>query len=565
VFGARTRGALASRLVEVAGWSTATRDDGLVARTVAETRAVDRVYTLGESAFFDELFAYLREIGVFTLLEDLTPQDGRRRSYPFLASVLITMMRCIGGVESQLATHDLLLTDEGLMSLVGFNATQVQGGASKRGLSQRKRPVAIRGAISYETVADNIVRIGKDKLAAMLNGIVSALAAQGQLDKVIDVVLDGTDDEATPKYKTDDGRPVPSVLREKRPSVRANGHAPKVKVTVWGWKIWAVWEPSAKLPLAIVIDDINVHDNKHALSVLQQAKRNVSPHARIRSVALDRGFLDGKLLGAIGREGMLIYIPARSDMTIAKDARALARLAKQEAAKGRPVDNCTVARRDHERKRGAGKNATTQTRLTEVVHIRDLHCDWWEHGSSSKRHSKHFEPQCVHATVVLCWDGARAEVDEEVVLLSTDPDKDPFAAFDAYDERSKIENTCNREAKERWFLEHHPKRSEAGMRVHAYFVFASMALVTGFRAHRAAADEQERRGQHTGIGRYRRALELQNRDKVAVFIDDRFGIYRSWELLLLLGVSVRERADMGESAATVLARYGAPSARRDSS
>ncbi len=559
MFGARSRGDLASRLADLAGWSTATRDDGLVARTVAETRAVDRVYTLGEAAFFDELFAYLREIGVFSLLEDLTPQDGRRRSYPFLASVLITMMRCIGGVESQLATHDLLLTDEALMSLVGFNATQVQGSASRRGLSQRKRPITIRGAISYETVADNIVRIGKDKLAAMLNGIVSALAAQGHLDKVIDVVLDGTDDEATPRYKTDDARPVPSVLREKRPSVRANSHAPKVKVTVWGWKIWVVWEPSAKLPLAIAIDDINAPDNKHALSVLAQAKRNVGRHARIRSVALDRGFLDGKLLGAIGREGMWVYIPARSDMTIAKDARVLARLAKKEAARGRSVDNCTVASRDHEVKRGAGKNATTQPRPTEVVHIRDLPCDWWEHGSTSKRHAKHFEPQRVHATVALCWDGALPAIDEEVVFLSTDPDVDPFAAFDAYDERSRIENTCNREAKERWFLEHHPKRSEAGMRVHAYFVFASMALVTDFRAYRATADAQERRGQQTGIGRYRRALEVANRDKVAVFIDDRFGIYRSWELLLLLGVAVRERADMGESTATVLARYAAPS------
>jgi hypothetical protein len=160
---------------------------------------------------------------------------------------------------------------------------------------------------------------------------------------------------------------------------------------------------------------------------------------------------------------------------------------------------------------------------------------------------------------VLCWDGKPAAVEDEVVFLTTDPAEDPFVAFDAYDERSRIENTCNREAKERWFLEHHPKRSEAGVRVHAYFVFTCMALVTGFRVARAAAHEAARRGKETGITRYRRALEVQNRDKVAVFVGDRFGIFRNWELLLLLGVPVQERIQMGESAQSVLARYGASS------
>ena len=86
----------------------------------------------------------------------------------------------------------------------------------------------IRGAFSYETAADNIVAIGKDKLAAMLNGWF-AVAQQGIFPKKIDAVLDATDDEATPNYSTDDGRPVPSVTREKRPDVRYNRHAKRSK------------------------------------------------------------------------------------------------------------------------------------------------------------------------------------------------------------------------------------------------------------------------------------------------------------------------------------------------
>ena len=143
------------------------------------------------------------------------------------------------------------------------------------------------------------------------------------------------------------------------------------------------------------------------------------------------------------------------------------------------------------------------------------------------------------------------------MILTTDPAADPFAAFDAYDDRSLIENTCNREAKESWFLERHPKRSEAGVRAHAYFVFTCMALVTAFRLHQQAAEAAESRGEATGIGRFRRQLEARNRDQVIVFCGERFGIFRHHEVCLRLGLPVRERALLGESAQTVLAHYRA--------
>jgi hypothetical protein len=130
------------------------------------------------------------------------------------------------------------------------------------------------------------------------------------------------------------------------------------------------------------------------------------------------------------------------------------------------------------------------------------------------------------------------------------------AASNSYVRSSLIENSCNREAKEHWFWEHHPKRAEAAVRVHAWFVFLCMALVVGFRLHTAQREEAERRGQDMGITRYRRELEQRNRNRVVVFQGQRFGIFRSWEVMLL-GANVRERGQMGETAQSVLARYAA--------
>ena len=547
-----------TRLAELSSWQTATRDDAQVASALHETRTMDQVYPLSEAAFFDELFHYLREIGAWELLEDLDPKNREGALYPFLKFVLVTIMRCVGGVQSMLATRDVLLTDEALMGVLGFNAAQVRDGSNDRGLSRRTKPVEIRGAFSYETVADNIVAVGKDKLVAMFNGVVRCLAKQGIFPKRIDALLDATDDEATPGYETDDGKEVPSVTREKRPDVRANRPAKKTKVTVFGWKVWVVWEPVSRIPLAIAIDGINVADNEHAYEVVAQSRKNVEGYATIRSVALDRGFLDGNLLSKIDGEGAIVYLPAKSNLTITTDAREMARRAEALAAQGRALDGTTYKERVEKVQRGAGKNATVEERKTVVVGIRELPCDWWrEGGSSSAATSKSFEPKLLNATVVLRWNGAPADAEKEVVFLTTDPANDPFVAFDAYDDRSLIENTCNREAKESWFLEHHPKRSEAGMRLHAYFVFMCMGLVSAFRCYKEQALEAELTGEDTGIARFRRQLALKNRDKVVVFCGEHFGIFRNFEFALLLGATVCDRALMGESQRTVLQRYGA--------
>lgn len=522
-------------------WSTASRDDSYVAEAVRRTRAMDDVIPLNSSAYFDELFYFVREIGAWELLEALDPGIRKGEIYPFMQFVLFTIMRCVSGVESMLAARDVLLTDEALMRLLGFNAAQVRHGVNGRGASRRTKPVEVRGPFSFETAADNIVKVERKRLEALFNGVIRCLAAKHVFPKYIDALLDSTDDEATRNYDTDDGRPVPKVRKEKRPDVRDNRHAQKVKVTVFGWKIWVVWEPVSRIPLAIAIDGINEPENKHAWEVLQQARKNVKGYARIRSVALDRGYLDGKLLSLIDRADIKVYIPAKSGMTITADAREIAHRGASLAASGKGLASCLYAERVEEVHHSSGKKAWVERRLTALMGVRDLPCDWWKaDGKTSADNSKKFQPKLVNASVVLRWDGAPADAEKEVVILTNDPAEDPFVAFDAYDDRSLIENTCNREAKEGWFLEHHPKRSEAGVRVHAYFVFTCMALVAAFRMYQEKAEETESRGKETGIGRYRRELEARNRDKVAVFCDARFGIFRNFELVELLGATVRK-------------------------
>ena len=140
---------LRTRIAELSGWQTATRDDALVAHELYETRSLDRVHSLNEAAFFDEFFHYLKEIAVWPLFEDLAPQDREGPLYPFIRFVLITIMRCVGGVQSVLATHDLLLTDQAIMDVIGFNAARVEQGSCDRALKTPQKPRQDSGCLFF--------------------------------------------------------------------------------------------------------------------------------------------------------------------------------------------------------------------------------------------------------------------------------------------------------------------------------------------------------------------------------------------------------------------------------
>lgn len=92
---------------------------------------------------------------------------------------------------------------------------------------------------------------------------------------------------------------------------------------LYGWKIWAIYELQTGIPLAIKIDTIEKPDNLHILAVLEQAKENVKQSSVIRSLVVDRAFLDGKSLYIIDQQGIEFVIPLKSNMGAAKDARAL--------------------------------------------------------------------------------------------------------------------------------------------------------------------------------------------------------------------------------------------------
>jgi hypothetical protein len=518
-------------VVERLFWNTAERDDATVAEHLFRNKQMDKVYTLDEATLFDFFFQYLREIGAFELLEGLEPEHCQRKSVPFLQFVLVFLMKAVGSIPRMDPVHDLILTDELLMGLCGFNGYQVRNGTCQRGVARRKPPAPeIRGAICVDTLADQVTKIAPEPMEELFNGFVRCLAQQSLFPKYIHAVCDATDYETTERYE---GRGV--VLRKRKVRARGarkNGELKTVDVLIYGWKVWAVYEINSGIPLAIKIDTIEKPDNLHVLSVLEQAKVNVAATSTIRSLVIDRGFLDGKVLYAIDRQGIEFVIPLKRNMEATRDARQLAL----------DHETCYPACRSVEVAHGQGRNRWMQTVLTELVGVEGLlTCDWFNpRGSDAYTSNRDYEPVALNAVVIKTWDNKTPPVDKQVVYVTNGDVRDPFVAFDRYDDRSLIENNLFKDTKQNWHLLHPPKKSERGVIVQVYLVMAMKAATSAFLIWQQEQMRLHELGEETTWNMYRRRLKMLNRNKLIVFARLHYGIYLSHEVFMLAGVPVTD-------------------------
>jgi hypothetical protein len=542
-----TRDQLQETLCDRLFWHTAERDDAKVADHLFHRREMDVVYAMDEATLFDSFFNYLQEIEVFPHLQHIDPQKQRRKNVPFFQIMLVFLMKVIGSIKAMDEISDLLLTDELLMSMCGFNAYQVKNGSCQRGVKLSKNPMPeIRGSLCVDTVANHIVTITPGRIENLFNRCIQQLAKQGVFPKKIHAACDATLYETTSKFKGCGS--VTRKVKVKARGYRKNGELKEVSVTLYGWKVWAIYETKTGIPLAIKIDTIEKPDNLHILAVLEQAKENVKASSAIDSLVIDRGFLDGKVLYEIDLQGLEFVIPLKRNMEATKDARQLAL----------DSENFPPVTREVEVTHGYGKKKYTEKVLTTLVGVTDLlTCDWFNpEGSKANTTKNDYEPIPLNAVVVKKWDNKTPPPEKQVVFVTNIDVKDPFITFDRYDDRSLMENKLFREVKQNWHFEHPPKKTKEGVYIQTYMTMAMKALTTAFLKWQEAQLQLEALGKQTTWQMYRRKLKVLNRNKLIVFVGQHFGIFPSHEVFMLANVPVHDIArELNISREQIYAKY----------
>jgi hypothetical protein len=529
-------------------WHTANRDQAGIANGLAEGKDIPEVYGLGEAGLFDEFFYFLDQFGFTSLFMKLEPKCQKRNSpVPFMRIIYVYLMRIVAGLPFFWHMDSVILRSQSLMRLVGFNGRDIKEGTCMRGKKkdQDDEPTQIRGPVSCDYIRDKLADIVTANLENLFNRGISILAANNFFPKTVHALLDASLIESTEKCKG-----CGKVTKEKPPELRLRkNRIRKVIETVFGFKIWVVWDPNSRLPLAMQFTTIEVHDINMAKQVVQQAIDNLGGHGRIASLAIDRGFMDGAFLWWLNNENISFFIPAKTNMDVYNDALSF-------AGKGYRTTRKKI------RSVGAGKNKSTVTDTWDVEALEGLTSSefYGPLGSGSHQNSKRFAANPINAVVV--WhDPYKANNPDSntMVILTNGSVDDPIAVYDRYDARSEIENALFREAKQAWFIERPPVNTRSGFFVHVYLSIFVMALTTAFKDWMDQQDKLEKKGQDTGIRKFREKVKEENGNKLIIFDEDRYAIFDAYEVFILCGRNVLRPTGVAEKITRedILIKYGA--------
>jgi hypothetical protein len=534
----QTHDEITQNLAERLCWQVARRDDTRVARRLYRKQVVDGVYRLEAGALLDDFFHFLQAIGVMALLEQVHGAAIHREMVPFVQYLLLYGVKTLCGIKSINALPRLLFSDEALMQLVGFNAQQVRQGVCRRGTAKRQRARS-PGPLCPDTLANNMVKCNLRELETLFNGAIRAVAKAGVVGKRVTGIADGTDLETTERYAG-----CGQATRKRRIEDKW-GKVHEIEVTVYGWKVLLLIEAVTHMPLAVKVGPIQEHEALWARALVTQARMNLAGYAHLAKVVFDKGFWDGTTLWWLDQQGIRFVVPAKANMAVTVEARAL-------AAAGEGV---TVGHRVHTVRHGQGQGAWTERLETEVVGITGL-TSYEQYGTEEhgRRHNRRdFEPNPIHAVVVRKWHGKDYGPGGKTVFLTNAAVQQPLKPVDDYDDRSLIENCCIKEAKQQWDLGHPPQKSARAVRVHVLFTLLMFALATAYRwqYEKAALGEEP-----VGWQRWRRQLLEQSRDKVIVFAQGYYGIFHVAEYSLLLGAKLKDVPPEIGTLQEVLAKYG---------
>src|SRR5258708_5777389 len=142
-------------------WRLAQRDDTRVAQGLYAGEEIEEMHELSEAGLLDEFFAFLEEVGMMQVFEEVVLPEVKRMLIPTVQYVLLYVLKVLFGSESMHELPRVLFSNVGLMELVGFNAQQCEKGLTKRGDGQRKTKKK-QGPITPQCLAENISKLTQE-------------------------------------------------------------------------------------------------------------------------------------------------------------------------------------------------------------------------------------------------------------------------------------------------------------------------------------------------------------------------------------------------------------------
>lgn len=454
-------------------------------RELLKKRKYDDVSLTGWGRL-DEIIVLMKELGILKELEKIE-RDMEEGYIPMWFINNSLALSKLLGEKSIRGMQEGMFRDAGVLRIIGCTAKEMREGFDSSRNKGENKPCnvdALRYSVSNTPVEEAL---------GVWENIAKSLRKNG-ISKGTTYIIDATKLLVYGDYEG----AGENVIIEK--VITKTGKIVKRKKIEKGFKIVYI-QSVYKGKLGPIESFRIIPINEHEITVADELVEEVGQRygkERVKLLLVDRGFLDGARVKEWKKEGIDVIIPLKKNMDLLKDMNGLLKL------------------------EGAGRAA--RRKGLEVVGFEEM--------SSLESYEGR-----LNGLLVTTYKGKKIPEDRRWGFLTTlplDTEKKVLAAYDAYDDRSLIENKTMRELKQGWDL---PKLTEMSKESVYMNIFLEALMYDVLIAYRS------KKGDHLidrGVRRIRRE-EIGGRIKVIVFVDRWYGVIEFRDFLALL-----ERSPTGE-------------------
>lgn len=390
----------------------------------------------------DELMSFLQGIGTLGLLSAVKDELVKTCAIPRFVVYNLMALKVLLGEDSLLHLSTGIFRDEGVLKAIGVTAVEIKSGFDKSRNKGENKPFHI------DSVRYAISKVPIEETKRLFCDSVNLLKGAGFLRKTRTYVIDSTKIEVMGNY-ADMGQ-----VTTKKQVLKASGEIKTELDTKKGFKLFALAGLTDVGPMVVSAHYCPMQTSEVAgADVLTN---EWGPNFRKKDLLLlDRGFLDGKrLFDWHAKYGIDFIIPLRKDMDILSDMVGLSKLKEQVVAK-----------------RGGTKNKP------------DLVVEGYAGLTSYKSY-----PGKLSGIVVTVYKGQEIAPEKRWGFITPLPVKTAdqvLAVYDAYDQRSRIENQGFRELKQGFELPRFFGKDSRSQHFHIYFTLLMYNMVAAYKSSRA--------------------------------------------------------------------------------
>lgn len=382
-------------------------------------------------AFMGDLIRFCEKVGVLDILNEATG-SFKRKSIDIMGKyLLIYIIKLFVGITTIRGIKELL-SDYGVMKLLGFNHDVISSGITNRGIANQygNKHQRKSGIMDCFTILDNVAKFTLSSLIKCHRKIIRELVRIGIPfgDKY---ALDSTIIHTPESY--------PGAVMTSR---KEND----TKIKIWGFKLFILYDIKTRIPVAIEVVTAEKADPKYFLSIVQQGEENLGKN-KIKLVVADKGFLDGSTMWKLKFEkGIDFVVPAKAQMIVWEDAIAF----REAAEKAKMIETWKYGKGDSGGYLVPGLKSYS------------------EYNKEPVKSKKYCNGQAINAVVVTMWRGKQISSGKEKVLLTSLAGSSAIEVVKNYRLRSYIENCGFRELKQAAMLSKLPKRNSKNAENAAY-------------------------------------------------------------------------------------------------